>query len=291
MKKTDAAVFILFGQSNAAGHWIPMEKCDIIDKPLKNVFGLSRELNQTFDNKKLFWSGYKSSGMNLAEPVDDTYSVANCLAMRWQGEIDLGGELPDLYIVHIAVGGQGVTEGYMWNPDYEKKLETGKGGDIDVDISLYPYALHILSMVDDSFKEMEKTYDIIGLHWRGGENDFTVPEDELANNLQKTYKHMFDGFRKALNINAEIVLHRLYDFEKADQVDPSGEHRKSTEYINYVFESLAKEDENISVFDVGLCPWYKEGVRGNGIFIEDVVHYNPETNAWVAKKIYDEYVK
>ena len=102
MKKTDAAVFILFGQSNAAGHWIPMEKCDVIDKPLKNVFGLSRELNQSFDNKKLFWSGYKSAGMNLAEPVDDTYSVANCLAARWQRETDLGEDLPDLYIVHIA---------------------------------------------------------------------------------------------------------------------------------------------------------------------------------------------
>jgi len=27
--------------------------------------------------------------------------------------------------------------------------------------------------------------------------------------------------------------------------------------------------------------------RGNGIFIEDVVHYTPETNRWVAEEIFN----
>lgn len=81
-----------------------------------------------FDNKELKWSGYTSFGMNLAEEQDNTYSLANCLAKLWQDEIDSGNKrnLPDLYIVHIAIGAQGVTEGYMWNLDYEKKADSWK---------------------------------------------------------------------------------------------------------------------------------------------------------------------
>ena len=50
-KNTNAAVFILLGQSNAVGHGIPMEAADQIDVPMKNVFGLHRRENQSFDTK------------------------------------------------------------------------------------------------------------------------------------------------------------------------------------------------------------------------------------------------
>ena len=44
----------------------------------------------------------------------------------WQREIDNGNDLPDLYIVHIAIGAEGITyknlpdgktRKYMWNPN------------------------------------------------------------------------------------------------------------------------------------------------------------------------------
>lgn len=169
MNHAKAAVFILLGQSNAVGHALPMRPEDRIEVPLKNVFGLSRELNQSFDNTKLDWSGYTSCGMNLAETQDHTYSVANCLASLWQAQIDSGSDLPDLYIIQIAIGAQGVLPEYMWHPDYEKQLIPGKLG--TVNISLFPYCMHIFSLLDDSFHAMGKDYQIIGLHWRGGEND------------------------------------------------------------------------------------------------------------------------
>ena len=78
--KKKAAVFIILGQSNAVGHALPMKEEDKIPSPLKNVFGLDRKDNQSFDNKALVWSGYTSFGMNLAEEQDNTYSVTNCLA-------------------------------------------------------------------------------------------------------------------------------------------------------------------------------------------------------------------
>lgn len=122
-----AAVFVLLGQSNAVGHALPMCEKDRIIKPMKNVFGLSRKYNQSFDNLQLLWSGYTSFDMNLAEEQDNTYSVANCLARLWQDEINTGNRnnLPDLYIVHIAIGAQGITDGYMWSPNYEKNLFRG----------------------------------------------------------------------------------------------------------------------------------------------------------------------
>ena len=91
-----------------------MAEEDIISVPLKNVYGLSCEKNQSFDNDKLYWDNYVSAGMNLGEAQDNTYSVANCLASVWQKHIDGGNErgLGDLYIVHIAIGAQGVTDGY-----------------------------------------------------------------------------------------------------------------------------------------------------------------------------------
>lgn len=55
MKKV--AVFMLFGQSNATGHAVPMEKEDIVDLPLKNVFGLNRNPNQSYDNEEVIFSG------------------------------------------------------------------------------------------------------------------------------------------------------------------------------------------------------------------------------------------
>ena len=68
----DAALMILLGQSNAVGHGLPMAEEDKIKTPLKNVFGLARENNQSFDSQCLCWSGYTGAGMNLGETQDDT---------------------------------------------------------------------------------------------------------------------------------------------------------------------------------------------------------------------------
>ena len=51
MKKV--AVFMIFGQSNATGHAMPMKEEDYISTPLKNVWGLNREPNQSFDNTRI----------------------------------------------------------------------------------------------------------------------------------------------------------------------------------------------------------------------------------------------
>ncbi len=282
-----AAVFVLLGQSNAVGHGIPMKDEDKITEPLKNVFGLGRKLNQSFDNDTLNWTGYMSAGMNLAEEQDDTYSVANYLAKLWQDEIDAGAELPDLFIIQIAIGAQGITEGYMWNPEYKKTLIPGKLG--TVNISLYPYTLHILSLVEESLTKVGKTDMDIKIHWRGGENDTTASEELLKSTLKDTYNTIFGGVYQSLGERADTVIHRLVCRDRCMDLDPTGAKAERMDYVNTVFEDLALENANISLFDVRNAPHYIPNMRGNGIFIEDVVHYTPETNKWVAEEILKNY--
>ncbi len=54
-------------------------------------------------------------------------------------------------------------------------------------------------------------------------------------------------------------------------------------------EALAFENENITLFDVRNYPGYISDVRGNGMYMEDVVHYTGETNIWVAGEILKVY--
>lgn len=283
-----AVVFMLFGQSNAVGHGVPMNDNDKITSPLKNVFGLSRELNQSYDNTRLDWSGYLSAGMNLAETQDDTYSVANCLARQWQDAIDTGKDLPDLYIIQIAIGAQGVTEKYMWYPERAPKLIPGPLG--TVDISLYPFALRILSLVNESFRELGKTPEFL-MHWRGGEEDISVPREQLEPVLEEIYSRMFNGFYSALGTRFPLVIHYMSYYERAMEMDPTGEQWRSMRYIDTLFEKFARENDNISLFYPRTAPFYDVNTRQHNLYIEDAVHYTPQTNAWVAFEILKGFLK
>lgn len=288
MKKDKVAVFILLGQSNAVGHGTPMAEEDKIATPLKNVFGLHREQNQSFEMNKLTWSGYISSGMNLGETQDDTYSVANCLAAQWQARIDSGESLPDLYIVQIAIGAQGVMPRYMWYPGREKQLIPGKLG--TAKISLYSFTRHIFSLLSQSFREMGKEYEIIGLHWRGGENDATVPAEEVRASLEEIYETLLAGFWEDLG-EVSVVLHRLACPDRMNVLDPTGGFLKTMHYINRLFEKLEAKYPNVSIFDPRNAPQFVPDEPGNGLFIKDKVHFTPQVNAWVAGQIIKNFIQ
>lgn len=290
MKQTDAVVFLLFGQSNAVGHILPMREEDKILQPMKNVFGLSRTLNQSFDIQELQWAGYTSFDMNLAETQDHTYSIANCLAQLWQDQVDTGTDLPDLHIIHIAIGAQGVTEKFMWYPDREKKIIPGELG--TVDISMYPFALHILSLLEDSFKRLGKTYEIMGMHWLGGAEDMIIPIETLNKVLDDLYLQMFRDMRKAAGCDFPVILYKLEYPGRAMDMDSSGNYLKRMYFINATFEFLSRTCENVRIFDNRWIPFYDPYVRGNGLYQDvDVVHHTELTNRWITQWILTDYQK
>ncbi|MBQ7906910.1 MAG: hypothetical protein IJ309_02945 [Clostridia bacterium] len=280
------SVFLIFGQSNATGHAMPMKEEDYISTPLKNVYGLNREPNQSFDIDHLEFTGYTSHGMNLAETQDNTYSVPNQLAKIWQAEIDKGEALPDLYIVQISIGSQGLYN--MWNMEMERKLKPGKLG--EVEISLFPFTLHILSLLNKYFKEKDLEPDFVGMHWRGGEQETTKPLTSLIDGkLKNDYKKFFTALREALGYNAPIVLHKLPFVEVYVKADPTGAQLGISTYINYVFEQISHELEGVRVFDPTKCPFYNPAIWDSGIYRWDLIHYTGEMNMWVAEEILKEY--
>lgn len=281
IKKT---VFILLGQSNATGHASPMTEDDRIKEPLKNVYGLQRSDNQSFDITNLTWSNYLGAGTNLAETQDDTYSLANCLAKEWQKDVDGGEDIGDLYIVQIAIGAEGVTEKYMWYPERERKLVPGALG--TVDISLYPFTNHIFSLLD---KSLDGDYEILGIHWRGGEEETDVIVSHLEEVLRSIYDRMFDGFYKSLGRRVPIILHKMASETRCREMNVTGEDVEAMHFINKTFDELARDNENITTFDVKNAPHYNTNTRTNGIFLPDGGHYTPETNIWAARTILDEY--
>lgn len=286
------AVFLLFGQSNAVGHSLAMPENDCILTPLNNVLGLKREENQSFDNDALVFSGYTSHSMNLGETQDNTYSLANCLAKLWQAEIDAGNprSLPDLYIVHVAIGAQGVYG--MWHPDREKKLIPGKLG--EADISLFPFTCHVLSLLEKYFREHALTPDYIGLHWRGGEQDTLLHLSLLQSNLKTLYVKIFSGMRQAIGCDAPLVLHKMpfYDAMKKQSIaKPDVNRTESMEYINRVFDELSLEYPPAHVFDVTNAPHCDFSIKGYGLTKDDYIHFTKETNEWVAKEIFQAYKK
>ena len=289
MPNKKAAVFILLGQSNAVGHGIPMREQDVIRTPLPNVYGLSRIHNQHLNLEQLTWSGYVSAGMNLAEEQDNTYSVANCLAAAWQAHIDNGNAqgLPDLYIIQIAIGAQGVTEGYMWHPDRLPCLTPGKLG--KVDISLFPFTARVLSLLKESFAQRNTDFEVIGLHWRGGENDVSATAEHLQEHLAPIYDRILDEFDRLLDA-PPTVLHRLVCPDRMRDTDPTGGKLTRMHYINEVFEKMAQKRDNVCIFDARRAPQFVPDVRGNGLFIADAVHFTPEVNAFVAEEILNDYI-
>ena len=284
MKKV--AVFMLLGQSNAVGHATPMDPCDIIGDPLKNVFGLNRDQNQTFDNTELVFSGYTSHGMNLAETQDNTYSVANCLARRWQDAIDSGENLPDLYIIQIAIGSQGVFG--MWCPDRTKTIKPGVLGVCNV--SMYPLTIHVLTLMKEYFLNNALSADYVGIHWRGGEQDIRREMSELEGRLKSDYLRIFDGIRKALGEEAPIVLHSFPFASFMDKNDPSGGFMERMNYINSLFLELSSELPEVSIFDSRCCPFYDKSRADYGMLRQDLIHYTGAANDWVASEILKEYI-
>ena len=283
-EKKKVAVFVIMGQSNATGHDLPMREEDKILTPLTNVFGLDRKYNQSFEKTELFWTGYTSGGMNLAEEQDHTYSIPNCLAALWQKHIDDGNALglPDLYIIQIAIGSQGVTDGYMWNPDRKEKLIPGKLG--VADISLFPFAKHIFSLIGDSFAQKEMEYEVIGLHWRGGEEDVFADKAYLEKNLEGIYVRIIDVFNELLDA-PPVILHKLVCPHRMEDEDPTGKALVNMHYSNEVFYRLEAQYPNVSVFDPTTAPYFIPDVRGNGMFKDDMVHFTPEMNRWIADSV------
>lgn len=226
--------------------------------------------------------------MNLAETQDNTYSVANCLAKRWQAEIDSGVNLPDLYIIHISIGSQGLFG--MWSPHRENR--TIIPGVLGVcNISMYPLAQHVITLTNKYFAENGLSPDYVGIHWRGGEQETRVPKKRLENELYDDYVTLFEGLRTAVGFDAPIVIH-TFPFESSmKKNDPTGAFLEKMNFINSVFVTLSKRLPAVTLFDSRNYPEYEKDAENYNMLRGDLIHYLGRTNDWVASEILAKYKK
>lgn len=288
LKKADAALVFVTGQSNAHAHAQFLSEKQRITIPLQHVFSLDRNPNQIRYPQKLEWSGFTSSGKNLAEAQDHTASFAYYLARQWEHAINNGHNLPPLYIVQLSIGAQGIVNG-MWNPEWPDRFISGPLG--IVDIALYSYAQTLFPLVADDLSHRFASPIAIGLHWFGSEQDgieesstrrgFQTPD------FQARYDTFFDGLMNAVTLPCPLYLYKNVNFNQApaDFVKAKGVCS-----VNSALERQALRFPNAAMVTPE-CSTLWNAEKNNGIFADDLVHYTAATQEWFANRFFIEVLK
>lgn len=277
--KDNVAVLFISGQSNAHAHQQVTKESERIVKPMKNVFGLDRNPNQSLDLTDVVWSGFTGEGKNLGETQDHTCSFAYYVAKSWQSAIDSGKELADLYIVQISIGSQGIVNG-MWNPDKEPVLIPGDLG--SVDISLYPLALKVNELAMSNLKKSGKNPIVIGWHWIGSEQDVR-PGGYDREDFEKRYDDFFDSMLRSIGEPCPIFLYKLYlenYFAAKNYPDIN------IQAVNDVLRRQCERHDDATFVEMEKSPYWDAKDAHNGIFAEDNAHYLAKVQQWIANRFY-----
>ncbi|MBQ2743275.1 MAG: hypothetical protein IJF32_10795 [Oscillospiraceae bacterium] len=283
-KDTKAAVVFISGQSNATAHQQFLAEEDKVLVPMKNVFGLDRNPNQSFDISDVVWSGWTSGGKNLGETQDHTASLAYFVAKKWQAAIDEGKRLPDLYIVQLSVGSQGIING-MWNRDKERVIKPGILG--EADISLLPLALYIQSLALKNLRESGKNPEVIGWHWLGCEQEVWY-EAYLREDFKERYDYHFDVMRKSMGGDVPTYLYKVVVRGGLERFELPLE---AENYINAEIERQANRF-GAKLIDPRNSPyWDSNDNLYYGILASDRAHYVPKLQEWFADEFMGDVLK
>lgn len=283
-KKNHVAVVFINGQSNAHAHHQYLKEEERITEPMRNVFSLDRNPNQSFDITDVVWSGFTTAGKNLGETQDHTASMAYYLAKLWQGAIDTGEKLPDLYIVQISIGSQGIING-MWNRDKEEILKPGPLG--TVDIALFPLAQKINRLALKNLEAAGKQPVILGWHWIGSEQEIHKKAYE-QDDIQERYDYFFDAMMASMGGNVPLYLYKHHTQKLCVRYGISVE---ATDAVNKVMLSQNTRFPNVTVVDTEHCPLWDTEHMHWGIFAEDDGHYLAGVQKWFAETFFAKAIK
>jgi hypothetical protein len=206
-------------------------------------------------------------------------NAADFTAYQWQGLINAGWPLPDLYIVHIAWPGEGLdptdnqgsTAGIafavhglaLWQPTLTTSQQPS--------YALAPFARTIIYRALQNLLASGKTPRLLGLQWNQWETDAEFAQS-IAD-APTNYNNLFSGFTSALGTNFPIQL-----------VRPLSTNYGTTQLaqMQTVFANLAANDPiDFSIIDVSTVSpnIFSGGVFGGG---DGAVHYTNDTQIWFA---------
>ncbi|MEJ7139329.1 FG-GAP repeat domain-containing protein [Amphibiibacter pelophylacis] len=289
----DAAVLIVLGQSNAEGWTTSLSPSEIAARSnLANVHGLPRGANLKVNAQSITWAPYSVSDSNLGDNYNGGASIhlAGEFAQRWQQAINNGQKLPDLYVVHIAWGGQGFGPGTgtdnRWSPSRNPA---------DVQ-SLYPLARRTLALAAQNLIGQGKRVRVIGLHWNQWETDNQAGWMNSAADAQNGFAAQLNGIASALG-EADFPI---YLYRPRSTIYSRRFYGGNLTKFNYIAQGLTQLassggkfrllDAADAVSATGARLFNPSGAATGeryGIFQDDTVHYTPDVQRWFARKQWD----
>lgn len=278
---TKACVLFISGQSNATAHLQYLKEEDKIYEPMKNVFSLDKNPNQSFDIEDVVWSGWTSMGKNLGETQDHTASLAYFVAKKWQAAIDAGKDLPNLYIVQISFGSQGIING-MWNRDKELVLKPGKLG--EGDIALLPLALRTQKLAMENLTKGGLNPKVIGWHWLGCCQEIWN-EAYLREDFNERYDYHFDQMIASMGGDVPVYLYQTVLKPACERFDLPLE---AEDYINQALDRQAVR-LGAKMNDVRKTPlWDENDPVTYGVLYSDRAHALPKVHEWFAERFLED---
>ncbi|MFE2726139.1 RICIN domain-containing protein [Kitasatospora sp. NPDC059327] len=189
----DAPVLIVLGQSNAGGWAAPIRDATDLTQcqSFSHVKALNRTNNQRAGMTQATWSPYTCSGTNLGEEHNGglNYSVASATALHWERAVTAGTTLPDLNVIHLAWGSQGVQGNEptrnLWWPDRDPADAA----------SLFPRAVNTIANGLRALREAGKQPRIIGIHWNQWEAEAANPATVNAGQVRQALLNVLEPLR------------------------------------------------------------------------------------------------
>ncbi|MGW2543945.1 discoidin domain-containing protein [Kitasatospora sp. NPDC001574] len=299
----DAPVLIVLGQSNADGWTAPLEAADRTKcQSLSRVKGLNRTHNRTAGATSATWAQYTCAGNNLGDEFNggNNYTVASATALRWQRATEAGAKLPDLNVIHIAWGSQGIqsTDGTnnRWWPDRDPT---------DV-ASLFPLAINTITNGLRALQEAGKQPRVIGIHWNQWESEASNRSTISVDHVRQAFLKVLEPIRTvAGGTDAPVFLYRprstildktatlqardalvdiagtapyqLIDAKDATALTYSADHATSQPGA-YLYTLRDRTEQQIEDTTWNMTKEEKQ----LGIFSADAIHYRSEVQKWFA---------
>ena len=267
---SDVAVFIVWGQSNAEGQ----SSTQFTSGLLNNVYTLEA-------GQRVFTMYDKKAGQNgqYYRNTQGANDPASAVGINWQDRIDLGEQLPDLYIIKVARSGNGISYDSSApandNRFYPFKEKSGSTGNFWND--------HILGTSDDSTSAYEalrliladglrtivksgKRPRILGSISVIGEQDsknentatsFLTNHNQITSMIEETVKEKIKHFIVRLNSVAPQFTERTLLIDSQNQL-------------------IAQDGRFVGIFPE---------LAGGNIFIGDGVHYTSATQTYMASVV------
>jgi hypothetical protein len=250
------------------------------------------------------WSDSTSSDMNLGY-YGGGGNAANFAAHAWQTAINAGEPLPDLYIIHIGWGSQGVDvadDAYsgccgwtmhgvnLWQPMLDAtKTPT---------YALAPFARRMMYLGLKQILASGKKPRILGLEWNQWEAEAallnTAGNVTTIRRAPQNYAALFSSFFGAIGSKFPVMivkpLSAAYDNAAANAIAPYDP--AALEDMQKVFEGfIAADPSTFSFIDASASPDWNGQPASFGIFWggslgggDGSVHYNLDTQKWFGEQ-------